>query len=69
MRSRPYRWVTAAVGLLFIALAAAILFTTDSYHNLEAALTAFIVGGLGGDALVSPTRNRRPLLSCIGHLP
>lgn len=68
MRSRSYRWVTATVGLVFIALAIAILFTVN-HHNLGTALATFIVGGLGGDAMVSAARNRRSLLSRLGPLP
>ncbi|OKH44786.1 hypothetical protein NIES30_21360 [Phormidium tenue NIES-30] len=68
MRSRSYRWVTATVGLVFIALAIAILFTAD-HHNLQTALAAVIVGGLGADALVSAARNRLSILARIGPLP
>ncbi|PZV07948.1 MAG: hypothetical protein DCF32_06015 [Leptolyngbya sp.] len=69
MRSRSYRWVTATFGLVFIVLAIAILFTADSHSKLGATLAALIVGGLGGDALVSAVRNRRSILSRIGPLP
>ncbi len=69
VRSRSYRWVTATFGLVFIALAIAILLTADSHNMLGAALAAFIVGGLGVDAMVSAARDRRSILARIGPLP
>ncbi|MFQ4139866.1 hypothetical protein PGN35_026485 [Nodosilinea sp. PGN35] len=68
-RSRSYRWVTAGFGLVFVALAIAILLTADSQRKLGSAVAAVIVGGLGGDAIVSAVRDRRSLLSRIGPLP
>jgi hypothetical protein len=69
MRSRTYRWVTATVGLVFIALAVVIVFTADKNHTLGAVVAAFIVGGLGVDATISAARNRPSILSRIGPLP
>ncbi|HSM83923.1 MAG TPA: hypothetical protein VLS96_19695 [Nodosilinea sp.] len=68
VRSRPYRWVTATVGLGFIALAVAILCTASGLHR-GSVLAALLVGGLGADALVSAARNRPSLLSRLGPLP
>lgn len=69
MRSRPYRGVTATFGLVFIALAVVILFTADRQHRIGAFGAAFIVGGLGVDAVVSAARNRLSILARIGPLP
>ncbi|MGG6239493.1 hypothetical protein ACQ4N7_12770 [Nodosilinea sp. AN01ver1] len=69
MRSRSYRWITATFGLVFVLLAIAILATADSNRKLGSALVAIIVGGLGGDAMVSAARNGRSILSRLGPLP
>ncbi|PSR17954.1 hypothetical protein C8255_09915 [filamentous cyanobacterium CCP3] len=69
MRSRSYRWVTAIVGLVFVVLAIAILFTADRQNRIGAYGAAFIVGGLGIDAVVSAARNRLSLMARIGPLP
>ena len=69
MRSRSYRWVTATVGLVFVALTVAILFTADRQHRIGAFGAAFIVGGLGVDAVVSAARNHLSILARIGPLP
>ncbi|WP_156119932.1 hypothetical protein [Leptolyngbya sp. KIOST-1] len=69
MQSRSYRWVTAGFGLVFVGLAIAILLAADSQRKLGSAVATAIVGGLGGDAIVSAVRGRRSLLSRIGPLP
>ena len=68
-QSRSYRWVTAGFGLVFVGLAIAILLAADSQRKLGSAVAAAIVGGLGGDAIVSAVRGRRSLLSRLGPLP
>ena len=68
-RGRLDRWVTAAVGLLFVGIAIAILAISASERPIAAFLAAFVTGGLGMDALLSATRNRRSFLSRIGPLP
>lgn len=68
-QSRTYRWVTASMGLLFVGLAVAILYTADSRHRLGAYGAALIVGGLGVEAVVSAARNRLSILARIGPLP
>ena len=69
MRDRLDRWVTAAVGLLFVGIAIAILVMLASDRPIAAFLAAFVTGGLGIDALLSAARNRRSFLSRIGPLP
>ncbi len=63
------RWVTAAVGILFVGIAIAIVYWSAADHPLGASATAAVVGGLGLDALVSAVRSRRSILSRIGPLP
>ncbi len=69
LRGRLDRWVTAAVGLLFVGIAIAILAMLASERPIAAFLAAFVTGGLGVDALLSAARNRRSFLSRIGPLP
>jgi multisubunit Na+/H+ antiporter MnhG subunit len=68
-RGRLDRWVTAAVGVLFVGIAIAILVTAASERPIAAFLAALVTGGLGLDALLSAARNRRSFLSRIGPLP
>jgi hypothetical protein len=68
-QSRVQRWVTAAFGALFVGIAVAILYFSGSEHRFGAYAAALVVGGLGVDALLSATRNRRSMLSRIGPLP
>lgn len=68
MRSRPYRWVTASLGLFFIVLAGAMVCTATD-HKLSTYGCAVIVGGLGIDAVISAARNRLSFLARIGPLP
>ena len=68
-RGRFDRWVTAAVGLLFVGIAIAILVLSATERPIAAFLAAFVTGGLGLDALLSAVRNRRSFLSRIGPLP
>jgi hypothetical protein len=69
MRGKLDRWVTAAVGLLFVGIAIAILAISASERPIAAFLAALVTGGLGIDALLSAARNRRSFLSRIGPLP
>jgi multisubunit Na+/H+ antiporter MnhG subunit len=69
IRAKLDRWVTAAVGLLFVGIAIAILAMAASERPIAAFLAAFVTGGLGVDALLSAARNRRSFLSRIGPLP
>jgi hypothetical protein len=69
MCERLDRWVTAAIGLLFVGIAITILAMLASERPIAAFLAAFVTGGLGIDALLSAARNRRSFLSRIGPLP
>ncbi|MCW8139424.1 MAG: hypothetical protein KIT58_11035 [Planctomycetota bacterium] len=66
-RSKAYRLVTAAVGLLFAGLAIAIVAVSE--RTFWPSLLAFVVGVLGIEAVVSACRGRTSLLSRIGPLP
>lgn len=68
LASQPYRWVTAALGLLFVGLAGMIVCTAEG-NRAGAYGATLVVGGLGIDALVSAAWNRRSLLSRLGPLP
>ena len=68
-RGKRDRWVTAAMGLLFVGIALAILATAAGLNPVAAFVAAFVTGGLGIDALWSAARNRRSILSRIGPLP
>ena len=63
------RWVAAAIGALFIAIALFILVSSPDALGLGALLAVVVIGGLGLEAVVSAVRNRRCLLSRIGPLP
>lgn len=67
--STARRKVEAAFGAFFVALAIAILATSDRPIPLGAIAAAAIVGFLGLDAIVGAVRGRRSLLSRIGPLP
>jgi F0F1-type ATP synthase membrane subunit c/vacuolar-type H+-ATPase subunit K len=66
---RVDRWVTAAFGLFFISLAIAMLLVCANPRPVGGYVAAFVVGGLGVDAVLSAAQNRRSLLSRIGPLP
>jgi hypothetical protein len=68
-RNNCERWVSGAVGLLFIGIAIAIVYLSAADHPLAALATAAVVGWLGVDALFSAARNRRSMISRIGPLP
>jgi len=68
-RPNSNRIVTAAFGVLFVAVAIAILLTVDRSMLIGAVIAAVVVGGLGIDALISAARGRRSLMSRIGPLP
>ena len=61
------RIVTGGFGVLFIGLALAILVTSEISFGVL--IAAFVVGGLGMDAIVSAFRGRTSLLARIGPLP
>lgn len=63
------RWVAAAIGTLFIAIALFILVSSADAPGLGALLAAAVIGGLGLEAVISAVRNRRCVLSRIGPLP
>ncbi len=65
--SRTHRVVTATFGLMFVAIAVAILVAAE--RSFGPMLTAVVLGGLGVDAVVSACRNTASLLSRIGPLP
>jgi hypothetical protein len=66
-RSSTYRWVTAAFGLLFTAIAIGILIVSE--FTLGSIIAAAITGFLGIEAIVSAYRKTSSLLSRIGPLP
>ena len=68
-RKNSERWVTGAVGVLFIGIAMAIVYASASDYTFVVVVTAIVIGGLGVDALFSAVCNRRSLLSRIGPLP
>lgn len=59
--------MTAAFGLLFAAIAFAIVVLTD--RSLGPMLAAACIGLLGVEAIISALRSRPSLLSRIGPLP
>ena len=61
------RYITAALGCLFVGLAIAIALVADG--RWPAFLAAVAVGALGVDAIHGAVRGRRCLLSRIGPLP
>jgi hypothetical protein len=61
------RYITAALGCLFVGLAIAIVIFAD--RGWPAYLAAVAVGALGVDAIHGAVRGRRCLLSRIGPLP
>lgn len=61
------RYITAALGCLFVGLAIAIALVADG--RWPAFLAAVAVGALGVDAIHGAIRGRRCLLSRIGPLP
>jgi hypothetical protein len=69
VRSKTYRVVTAGVGVLFIAIAAVIVVSTDLSGELGVLSAAVVIGALGFDALLGAVRNKQCLLSRIGPLP
>jgi len=66
-RSRTYRLVTAAVGILFVVLAVVTVAVSD--RTAGPLIAAAVIGGLGVEALFSAWRSRSSLLSRIGPLP
>jgi len=66
-KSKTYRIVTAAFGLLFLAISIAILVVSD--RTIGPALAVSAIGTLGIDAIASALRNKLSLLSRIGPLP
>lgn len=67
-RKNSERWVTGAVGVLFIGIAMAIVYASASDYTFVVIVTAIVIGGLGADALISAVRNRRSILSRGGQL-
>ena len=65
--STAFRFANAAFGLLFAAIAVAIVIVSD--RSLGPILTAIVIGILGVDAVASAIRNKQSLLSRIGPLP
>lgn len=59
--------MTGAFGVLFVALALAILAISEL--SLRSVIAGVLVGGLGVDAIVSALRNKKSLLARIGPLP
>ncbi len=65
--STTHRFVGAAFGVFFIAVAIALFVLSD--RTIGPLLAAVALGLLGIDAMVSACRNTRSLLSRIGPLP
>ena len=68
-RQSADRLVSAFFGVLFVAIAVAIVVVTLDSGNIAAHLLALLIGFLGVEALLSAARNRPSLLSRIGPLP
>ena len=66
-RSKSYRYITAAFGVLFTVIAIAIIVVSD--RSTGPLLAAIVVGLLGVDGIASAWRNKSSLLSRIGPLP
>ncbi len=64
-----HRWITAALGLLFVSIAVCIVVVIDADNGVGAYAAALVIGGLGVDALVNAARGRSSLLLRIGGLP
>lgn len=65
--SRTARLVTAAFGLLFAALAVAVVVVSD--RTIGPLIVAAVLGFLGVDAMVSACRGKPSFMSRIGPLP
>ena len=66
-RSTTYRVFTAALGVMFVAMAVFIVVISEFTFGPLAA--AVVVGALGVDAIVSAWRNQDSWLARIGPLP
>lgn len=56
-------------GILFLVLAAAILFLSERFARVGAIVAAVTVGGIGIEAIYCAWRGKRSLLARIGPLP
>lgn len=64
------RFVSAAFGLLFVAVAVVVFFLAPvAPYPVGATIAGVVIGALGLEALVAALRNRRSLASRIGPLP
>lgn len=63
------RNISVAFGMLFVAMAVAIVVTSTVPTRRDAIVAALVLGGLGIDQVISAVRGRRSLLSRIGPLP
>ncbi len=61
--------VTGCMGVLFVALAIAIIVVADWPLGPGALVAALVIASLGIDALISVVRGKRSWLSRIGPLP
>ena len=61
------RFITAGIGILFVALAVLIVLVAET--GWMAHLVALAVGALGLDAIAAALQGRRSLISRIGPLP
>jgi hypothetical protein len=61
------RFITAGIGILFVALAVLIVLVAETAWMTY--LAALAVGGLGLDAIIAARHGRRSLISRIGPLP
>ncbi len=66
-QSKIYRIVTCAFGVIFGALALAIVVFAEI--SLGSLIASVLVGGVGLDAIVCALRNKKSLLAKIGPLP
>lgn len=67
LKSKAYRTVTCAFGVLFVALALTIL--TIAEVSIGSLIAGVLIGGLGLDAIISALRNKKSWLARIGPLP
>jgi hypothetical protein len=68
-KSRTHRAVTALFGLVFVAIAIAIVVSADRPLSFGPLVAALAVGALGVDACLAAVRGRKSLLERIGPLP
>lgn len=67
--TKTRRLVGVAFGIFFVAVAVAVVATSDASTRVGAVAAALVLGALGLDLIVSARRRTRSWLSRIGPLP